>query len=585
MKRKFIVLISVLIFVVAVCFVGCTGKNTKKEDNIKDDSFYLDTYSVSLIEGGQYYVTASIGNENVVWKSNDVSIAEVEKGVIKGKSKGETDIIVTKGNDTAICHVVVNEKNYIIPTLSVYTNSTSLFVNKKLAINSSFTLNNQPVDSSKYVLNYSSDNEEVANVENGHIVGLKEGKANIKVYCLYEGMYFEEIIKVSVANASNYFELGTKLYSLAFGKTLSGKENKKMTSGKLDCKVFIEDEEQDYKDVDITFTSKNVKVVTVDEDGNITPTGIGKTEIAISYGNTEYSVKVNVGTPMSSKEDFNLLSNAYKNSTDKSSVPDEWKNDKVYVLTNNVDFGNDNFYAIASIYRANDGDGRWWMSSGYAPLNSAQEYTFSGTIDGAGYAIKNIELTPVWAQWNNLFYKGANFIGHLSGTLENISFENVSTFGSNGTPVQDFGLIGYLRSGAKVQNIYVEEDVDIGKFASNAACLAAYWNYDYGQGDNVSVKNVIMKVHYGDWQPVTTYGQTSTKVGLFIESPNSGRDADIQNCYVVSDNMTMDLIYGCGKYITKIYKTTEELFNSIGRMKFTDDGFADFIIDKIQPSA
>lgn len=600
-KINLILICLLLISIIGLCFfaTACNSCNSCSTPSNPDNPdtpigpgpddpsepdlnlFSLNTYDIEIQVDGSFLIVASIGNDNVTWNSSDESIVTVNNGLINGITVGEAYIRVNNEDDNAICHVKVIEKKNLVATLNLGVSKTSLFIGKSLNLGAYFSYDNEPVDNTSYTLEYKTDDENIVSVsDDGVITANSEGTTYVYVTCVYQGLYYEEKISVKVSNPANYFELGKKNYVLAYGTTVSGNGNSVMTEETIDFEVYADNEKLDKDTLDISYVSGNDSIVTVSDTGLMTATGIGSTSVSIIFEDKSIEVNVVVGTPISEVEDLTILSEAYKNASDKSVQPALWENDKVYVLTNDIDFNGASFLGIATVYRAKDSDGYWWQTSNQE-LNSPEQFTFSGVINGAGHKILNMKLMPVWSQYNYYFFKGANFIGHLGGTLENIAFINVTTYGNGSTPVAEAGLIGYLRKNAKLDNVYLDATFNCARFDAHGAALACYWNNDYGQGDTVSVTNCIVNVKYNDsWEPVETYNKTSMKEGAFIESPNAGGSVtNLKNCYVISSNMTSSELYGAELYITEIYKNFTELLKVKSIDKFADEGFEDFIID------
>ena len=88
-----------------------------KEADINVESVTLDKTTLSINEGSNYTLTATITpsdatNKSLIWKSDDEKVATVSNGKINGVSEGIATITVTTedGNYSDTCKVTVNKK-------------------------------------------------------------------------------------------------------------------------------------------------------------------------------------------------------------------------------------------------------------------------------------------------------------------------------------------------------------------------------------------------------------------------------------------------------------------------------------------
>lgn len=111
------------------------GKTAKCYISVKAkvERVSLDRASITLTEGDTYSLTATITpsnatNKNVIWSSNNTSVATVVDGKVTALKAGTATITVTTedGGKTATCDVIVNEKIY--PVEGVLLDKTSLDV-------------------------------------------------------------------------------------------------------------------------------------------------------------------------------------------------------------------------------------------------------------------------------------------------------------------------------------------------------------------------------------------------------------------------------------------------------------------------
>ena len=128
-------------------------------------------------------------NKNVTWSSDNTNVATANNGVVRAVGEGKANITVTTvdGNKTAVCKITVLPKEEpepdpepeVINVESVALNSQ----NEELKIGETTTLvaTVMPSNATNKKVVWSSDNTNVATVNNGVVTAVGEGNANIKV--------------------------------------------------------------------------------------------------------------------------------------------------------------------------------------------------------------------------------------------------------------------------------------------------------------------------------------------------------------------------------------------------------------------
>lgn len=142
----------------------------------------LNQTSTSILVGETTTLTATVTpenatNKNVTWSSSDKSVATVNNGVVKGVGNGTATITATTvdGEYTASCEVNVKA----IPVSGITLDKTSLEVMEKMTATLVATV--APDNAANKSITWTSDNEEVATVQNGIITAVAAGTANITV--------------------------------------------------------------------------------------------------------------------------------------------------------------------------------------------------------------------------------------------------------------------------------------------------------------------------------------------------------------------------------------------------------------------
>ena len=144
----------------------------------------LDKTSVELTEGDETMLTATVApsyatNKNVVWSSNDESVATVQEGRITAIKPGVAIITVTTedGGMTASCSVTVKERVY--PVTGVTLDKSSVELKKGETVTLTATV--APDNATNKNVVWSSSDSSIAKVENGVVTAVESGTATITV--------------------------------------------------------------------------------------------------------------------------------------------------------------------------------------------------------------------------------------------------------------------------------------------------------------------------------------------------------------------------------------------------------------------
>ena len=153
----------------------------------------LNKEQTTIKEGETETLTATVmpenaTNKNITWSSNNEEVATVENGVVTAKKEGIAIITVTTedGNKQASCNVTVEKKATDPDPEPTKTPVTEVKLNKeqttiKEGETETLTATVMPENATNKNITWSSNNEEVATVENGVITAKKEGTAIITV--------------------------------------------------------------------------------------------------------------------------------------------------------------------------------------------------------------------------------------------------------------------------------------------------------------------------------------------------------------------------------------------------------------------
>ena len=259
------------------CTVGSLWGNLKLEGfiypkgNIPATVITLKDSEVTIYKGDTYQIKAEIiGAKNPVkWESSDNIIATVSQtGLVKGVSKGETEITIIADDVVEKCKIIVKNK-----PLSIKLTTPAKI---RLNIGESYKIGIETTGENKNVLWTSSDKNIVTVTNSGTIKAQKKGTATVtavmvannkkKVSC--EISVFKPSLKIS--QTSLMMEIGTRYQIKA---TPSGARN------------------------DIVWFSSDTNIATVSDEGAVNAVGVGTAKIIAKSNGIKKICTVRVITP------------------------------------------------------------------------------------------------------------------------------------------------------------------------------------------------------------------------------------------------------------------------------------------------
>ncbi len=226
----------------------------------------LDKTSLNLSVGNSETLTATVKPDNasdkeVNWTSTNTKVATVDaNGLVKAVGAGSATITATAADGSGVkatCKVTVTQ-----PVTEITLNKTSL----DLSVNKSETLTAtvKPNNATNKAVNWSSTNTKVATVDaNGLVKAVGAGSATITVTAT-DGSGVKATCKVTVVKLVSEITLDKTDLLLHVGE--SDSINAKVTPA-------------DASNKEITWTSTNADVATVDSTGKVTAVGVGTATI------------------------------------------------------------------------------------------------------------------------------------------------------------------------------------------------------------------------------------------------------------------------------------------------------------------
>jgi uncharacterized protein YjdB len=224
---------------------------------VEKTTITLSQKNISLENGYSARLTATVSTGHAVtYKSSKASVASVdETGRITANKPGEATITVTADKTSATCKVKVKE-----PTVKLSRTAVSLYRRETVRLSVSSTSKSTP----KWKTNKTS----VATVDSdGTVTAVKNGTA---------------IITVTVDGVSKTCEVTVKKPTITFAK-----DSVTLTEGaSCQAKATVSSGNKP------EYSSSNVSVATVDEDGVITAKSAGRATIYAKEDGTKESMKV-----------------------------------------------------------------------------------------------------------------------------------------------------------------------------------------------------------------------------------------------------------------------------------------------------
>ena len=222
--------------------------------------------------------------DTMFWDTEDHDVATVNNGIVTAVGKGTTNVIVKVGNCIAKLPVTVT-----VPVTGVEFDGIDE-VNLDLTTNPKYDLSGHvkllPADAEAAGYNWKSDNPEVATVDNnGVVTAVGKGTANITVEVSNHEATIPVNVKASVGSVS--FDPDLKEVVL---------DTKVDTTEELKDYLVFTPEDPDY--TNMTWTSSDEKVATVDENGVVTAVGNGNAIITVNVDGKTATIPVSVTVPL-----------------------------------------------------------------------------------------------------------------------------------------------------------------------------------------------------------------------------------------------------------------------------------------------
>ena len=234
--------------------------------------FELNKTSLTLNEEASETLTATVKPENatnktVTWSSDKTDVATVDSnGKVTAVAEGTATITAKAGEQTATCAVTVVAKDAdIVAVTGITLDKTTLSLEE--GDEETLTATVLPENATNKTVTWSSDKTDVATVDsNGKVTAVAEGTATITAKAGEQTA--ECAVTVTAAVALTGISLGKETLSLAEGKS----------------ETLTATLEPEGAKADITWSSSDTDVATVDSNGKVTAVAAGNAEITATAG-------------------------------------------------------------------------------------------------------------------------------------------------------------------------------------------------------------------------------------------------------------------------------------------------------------
>lgn len=269
---------------VGSCIITATAGGERDQcavtvNPIPVSSITLDPTSITLYVGGTHTIQAAVSPSNatdktVTWSSDDMGVATVSGGIVRGVGLGTCTITASAGGKSATCRVEV-QSNFI-PVSSISLSQSSMTLTESGS--GTLTASVLPTDASDPTVSWRSDNTAVATVSNGTVTAVAAGTCSITATAGGKSAACAITVKSSTIEVTSV-ALSTTTLGLTVGNT-----------GTLTATVLP----SDATDKTVTWTSDNTGVATVSSAGVVTAVGAGTCNITAAAGGKSAQCAVTV---------------------------------------------------------------------------------------------------------------------------------------------------------------------------------------------------------------------------------------------------------------------------------------------------
>ena len=246
-------------------------------------SIAFDKSEATVEVGGTVTITPTISptgyTETPVWESDNTGIATVSNGVVTGVAEGTAFITLTSPTDDSIydiCEVTVNAAKHVTG-VSLDETSKALHPGDEFDLTATVS----PNDATNKAVTWTSSNDALATVDNGHVTAIAAGTPTITVTTV-DGS-FTATCNLNITNVA------------VTGVTLD-ESNAIIYTGSLENTVQLTATvaPSNATNKAVTWTSSNTSVATVSSTGLVTSVAAGSTTITATTTDGSYTATCDI---------------------------------------------------------------------------------------------------------------------------------------------------------------------------------------------------------------------------------------------------------------------------------------------------
>ena len=286
-------------------------------------SVTLNKTSASVKAGETVTLTATVKpddatDKTVTWSTSDATVATVSNGVVTAKKVGTATITAKAGDKSATCEITVVST----PVTAVTLNKT--YVSLKAGETVTLTATVKPDDATDKTVTWGSSDESVAKVENGIVTAIGKGLSTITA-------------KAGDTSATCMVTVSVPVENVTLNKT-----ELVLQKGQEEVLVALVSPD-DATDKTINWSSSNVSVVRVDQNGAVAAEGAGTAVITASAGTKSATCTITVTIPVESislnmtkrtiKVNETVLLKAEINPSDATTKSIQWSSSDVSIAS------------------------------------------------------------------------------------------------------------------------------------------------------------------------------------------------------------------------------------------------------------
>ena len=268
---------------------------TVSKENVPVTSVTLDRSSVIMEEGQYMTLVATVSpadatDKTVKWKSSSPAVASVdENGTIRALAEGVTVVTASAGGYSATCAVTVVKK--YVPVLSVTLDRTSVTLEKGQSTTLVATVS--PADATDKTVTWTNSDDTVISLVGGKVTALKEGTSTVTAVAGDKSASCVVTVAKTVVPVTSV-TLDRTSVTLEKGNAV---------------RLVATVSPSDATDRTVTWSSSDVSVASVDQDGTVRAVKGGTATVTAKAGEKSATCRVTVVTPVTGVTlDHNILS-------------------------------------------------------------------------------------------------------------------------------------------------------------------------------------------------------------------------------------------------------------------------------------